>query len=245
MSSLKTEAIILKGFKYGDSSKIITLFSQDIGKFTAIVKGVRNSKSKNSGVFENMNLVNVLFNKKDNRDLQIISNADCLSSFPKVKENFEKLLVAYKLLELTSKMMYEYDVSKEVFVLLKNVMINLDLADSNFEILYLLFQIKFAFIQGISPINDNSRNFLQNNFVLNDKDMITSKRLYLDEKLNIKITELLETEIRDFKKITVDKETFTKVQNTYDFHFMINSGKYGYSKNKQIIDELNKDNKFM
>ena len=48
-------------------------------------------------------------------------------------------------------MMYEYDVSKEVFVLLKNVMINLDLADSNFEILYLLFQIKFAFIQGIKP----------------------------------------------------------------------------------------------
>ena len=103
MSSLKTEAIILKGFKYGDSSKIITLFSQDIGKFSAIVKGVRNSKSKNSGVFENMNLVNVLFNKKDNRDLQFISNAECISSFPKVKENFEKLMVAYKLLELHQK----------------------------------------------------------------------------------------------------------------------------------------------
>ena len=49
----------------------------------------------------------------------------------------------------------------------------------------------------------------------------------------------------NFKNITVDKETFNKIQNTYDFHFMINSGKYGYSKNKQIIDELNKDNKFM
>ena len=119
MNSLKTDAFILSGFKYGDTSKIVTLFSEEAGKFSAIVKGVRNNKSKLSGVFENMNHVNVIFTKKENRDLQFIPKAECISSFSAIKDNFDKLMVAYKLLELTSKMMYEYDVSKEVYHLLK------------------------------------------------------------------------------------------------------------------------------
>ena len=76
MNNLKTDAFILSGFKYGDTSKIVTLFSEEAGKFSAIVKGVRNNKSKLGGVFENMNHVNVIFSKKENRDLQFISKAE-------------------------------------------------------------------------------------------------------------------------------------------------------------------------
>lgn len=240
MNSLKTEAIILKGFKYGDSSKIITLFSEEIGKFTAIVKGVRSSKSKNGGVFENMNLVNVIFKKYDNRDLQIISNADCLSSYSKLKDNLEKLLIAYKLLELTSRMMFEYDKSKEVFYLLKETMFNLDEADSNFEVIYLLFQIKFAFLQGINPISDDSRNFVSNYFV-RDNNGMNFNEVFLNKNYDLVILNLLNMEMKNFNNIKMDKNDILRIQNAYDAHFMNCLGKYGLTKNVQIINELNKN----
>lgn len=241
MSNIKTEAIILKGFKYGDSSKIVTLFSSDTGKFTAIVKGVRNSKSKLSGVFETMNHVSVIFNKRDNRDLQSISNAECITSYPGIKDDFEKLLTAYKLLDLTSRMMYEYDTSEEIFTLLSNVLNVLNSAQSNYDVLYLMYQIKFAIIQGIKPAqNIESRNFHDENFVLADKDSITSKNLFSGNEIYDAMKILEKKEPYQCESVDIDTKILDRLQNAYEFHFMVNEGKYGYSRNRQIIEELSK-----
>ena len=241
MSNIKTEAIILKGFKYGDSSKIITLFSSDTGKFTAIVKGVRNSKSKLSGVFETMNHVSVIFNKRDNRDLQLISNAECITSYPGIKDDFEKLLTAYKLLDLTSRMMYEYDKSEEIFILLNNILNVLNAAHYNFDVLYLMYQIKFAVIQGINPAqNIESRNFHDGNFVLSDKDSLTSKNLFSGNEIYEAIKVLENEDPYQYENVNIETKILDRLQNAYEFHFMVNEGKYGYSRNRQIIDELSK-----
>lgn len=240
MSNIKTEAIILKGFKYGDSSKIVTLFSAETGKFPAIVKGVRNSKSKLSGVFETLNHVSVIFNKKDNHDLQLISNADCISSYPGIKDNFEKILTAFKISDLTSRMMYEYDKSEEIFTLLRNVLNVLNTAKSNFDVLYLMYQIKFAVIQGIKPTrNIDSRNFLGNKFV-SDNDTRSSENLFSGTEINEAIRELENEDPYQCESVDIESKILDRLQNAYEFHFMVTEGKYGYSRNRQIIDELSK-----
>lgn len=239
MNNLKTDAFILSGFKYGDSSKIVTLFSEELGKFSAIVKGVRNNKSKLGGVFENMNHINVIFSKKDNRDLQFISKAECVSSFSGVKDDFDKLMVAYKLLELTSKMMYDYDVSKEVFHLLKDAFYSLDIAEKNINVIFLMYQIKFAVIQGIDPINSRTRNFDENNFVLNDRDKVVKRNMFFDENKRKYIEILCEKPFSELYSFDANSELVKQIQNAYEYHFMMSIGKYGFSKSNQIIDELN------
>lgn len=239
MSIIKTDAIILKGFKYGDSSKIVTIFSADSGKFSAIVKGVRNSKSKFSGVFETMNYISLIYNKKENRDLQIISNAECVSTFPEIKENFEKLMIAYKLSDLTSRMMFEYDVSNEVFHLLLNVLTALNNTKTKFDILYVMYQVKFAIIQGINPVQDTEpRNFLEQKFVLRDKDSVSSKNLFSDDSVKIAVNNLEKAEPFDIEKVEIEDSLVNKLQNAYDFHYMIHSDRYGINRSRQIIDEL-------
>ncbi|MFZ4590334.1 MAG: DNA repair protein RecO [Ignavibacteria bacterium] len=239
MNNLKTDAFILSGFKYGDTSKIVTLFSEESGKFSAIVKGVRNNKSKLGGVFENMNHINVIFSKKDNRDLQFISKAECVSSFSGVKDDFDKLMAAYKLLELTSKMMYDYDVSKEVFHLLKDAFYSLDIAAKNINYIFLLYQIKFAVIQGIDPINIRERNFVEDNFVLNDRNINVNRNMFFDDIKRKYIEFLYEKSFADLDSINTDSELVKQIQNAYEYHFMTTIGKYGFSKSNQIIDELN------
>ncbi|MCX6157917.1 MAG: DNA repair protein RecO [Ignavibacteriota bacterium] len=239
MNNLKTDAFILSGFKYGDTSKIVTLFSEEAGKFSAIVKGVRNNKSKLGGVFENMNHVNVIFSKKENRDLQFISKAECVSSFSGVKDDFDKLMVAYKLLELTSKMMYDYDVSKEVYLLLKDAFYSLNKADENINVIFLMYQIKFAVIQGIDPVNSRIRNFDGNNYVLNDSENTVKRNMFFDENKRKYIELLYAKSFSDLVSFDADAELVKQIQNAYEYHFMMSIGKYGFSKSNQIIDELN------
>jgi len=239
MNSLKTDAFILNGFKYGDTSKIVTLFSEDAGKFSAIVKGVRNNKSKLGGVFENMNHINVIFTKKDNRDLQFISKAECITSFSEIKDNFDKLMVAYKLLDLTSKMMYDYDISKEVYQLLKEAFYSLNNASRNFDLIFLLYQIRFSIIQGIDPINKRLRNFVDDNFVLNDSNNVINRNMFFDNNKRKYIEMLYGKSFSDLDLFNIDKDLLKQIQNAYEYHFMMSIGKYGFSKSKQIIDELN------
>ncbi len=39
MSIIKTEAFVLKSLKYGETSKIVTLFTKDFGKMNVVVDG--------------------------------------------------------------------------------------------------------------------------------------------------------------------------------------------------------------
>ncbi len=242
MSNIKSEAIVLKSFKYGETSRIVTMFSDELGKFSAVIKGIRNAKSKIGGVFETMNHVNIMFNKKDNRELQFINNADCISSFPKIKDDFDKLMTAYKFSELTNRMMYNYDISREVFDNLRSALYILNSGKTNNDLLFIMYQVKFAVIQGINPvILNDERNFHDGNIVLKDKDMNYSRNLFTESKMVNAINMLYSAEYNDAESIEISGDLTTKIQNAYDYHYMSVAEKYGHNRSRQIIDELTKN----
>lgn len=141
----KSKAFVLKRFKYGESSIIATLFSLDDGMFSAIIKGARKPNSKFSGVFETLNNISVTFNKKENRDLQFITNAECINTFGKIKENLDKLQLAYSIVEAMIKSHYYYENNKDTYLLLDESLTNLNKFENNFGnilIYFLLFLSK-------------------------------------------------------------------------------------------------------
>jgi recombinational DNA repair protein (RecF pathway) len=239
MSNLKTDAIVLSGFKYGDTSKIVSILSENSGKFSAIIKGARNTKSKMGGVFENMNHISVMFTKKENRDLQIISKAECISSFNGIKTDLDRLSVAYRMLELTSKSTYDYHASPEVYTLLREFLYGTDVCARNLELIFLKFQINLSVLLGIDPFE--YRNFDDGSFVLNDKD----RHLYFgrlkDEHIEF-IGKLSEADFKQIECLDCQMNDIRMMQNSYETHFLQNSGKYGVSKSNQIFEELKKVN---
>ncbi|MBK8550925.1 MAG: DNA repair protein RecO [Ignavibacteria bacterium] len=115
MSIVKTEAFVLKSFRYGETSKIVTLFTKDFGKMNAIVKGARNFKSKLCGTLESMNHINAVIYLKDNRDLQLISSAEYKKSYSNIIADFDKLEVAYQIIEIMNKSLIEHYSNKLLF----------------------------------------------------------------------------------------------------------------------------------
>lgn len=240
MSNLKTDAIVLNGFKYGDTSKIVSLMSDASGKFSAIIKGARNTRSKMGGVFENMNHISVIFTKKESRDLQIISKAECISSFGKLKADLDRLSAAYRVLELTSRSTYDYHSSPEIFTLLKDFLYGIEKCEGNYELLFLQFQVRLSVLLGIDPF-EGLRNSNDNNFVLNDRE----RRLHFGSLSDSQIDFLHELSGMSIKQIAdadCQNMDISAMQNSYEMHFLQNTGKYGVLKSNQIFKELKKAN---
>ncbi|MBI5402641.1 MAG: DNA repair protein RecO [Ignavibacteriae bacterium] len=149
MALLESEAFVLNGFRYGESSKIITLYSKEFGKFNAIVKGVRNVKARHSGVYENMNLIKIFLNKKENRSLQVISKAEIIKQFECVKSDLDKLAIGFSMLEILNKTSEEYDTAYNAFALLKEVFEKLENLKTNFGLILLYYLYKLSLVQGL------------------------------------------------------------------------------------------------
>ncbi len=112
---VKTEAVVLNKINYGDTSSIAALFTKSYGKLSAIIKGGRSPKSKISFIADPLNYLQIILYKKDNRELQILSSADIISHFPRIKEDLEKLKFSYAILELVKKLSPEHEANERLF----------------------------------------------------------------------------------------------------------------------------------
>ncbi|MCZ7604290.1 MAG: DNA repair protein RecO [Melioribacteraceae bacterium] len=111
----KTNAIVLTKLNFGDTSKIVTLFTEEFGKETCIIKGGRSSKSKFGAIIDVMNHVQVIFYKKQSREVQLISQADLISHFPHIKQNLDSLKYASGVLELLNSLTISNEQNSKLF----------------------------------------------------------------------------------------------------------------------------------
>lgn len=112
---IKTEAVVLSKLNYGDTSLIVSLFTKEMGKISAIVKGGRNPKSKIALKADPLNLLEIVFYNKFNRDLQIVSSADIISHYPSIKSELEKLKYAQSVLEIVKYLTVEHEQNLRLF----------------------------------------------------------------------------------------------------------------------------------
>lgn len=112
---LKTEAIVLRKLDYGDSSRIIQFFSEEFGKLPAIIKGARSPKSKFGLVFDSFNYVQIVFYKKESRDIQLVKDVDLLNHFGNIKEDLDRIQYASAIVELLSNLLTENEAHKKLF----------------------------------------------------------------------------------------------------------------------------------
>jgi len=112
---IKTEAVVLSKMNYGDTSLIVSLFTKELGKISAIVKGGRNPKSKIALKVDPLNLLEVVFYNKLNRDLQIVSSADIISHYPAIKSELEKLKYGQSVLEIVKYLTVEHEQNLRLF----------------------------------------------------------------------------------------------------------------------------------
>lgn len=127
---ITTEVIVLSKINFSDTSKIAQLYSEDLGKISGIIKGGRSSNAKVGRVIDPLNVVQVVLYKKDTRDVQIISSADLVHHFPKLREDYDRLNYSLAVLELLYHLAPEHETNKKLYRGTKKI---LSLFDSSTE----------------------------------------------------------------------------------------------------------------
>lgn len=223
MNLVKMKAIVIRRIRYSETSMIVTLFSNDIGKFQAIVKGGRNLKSGFLGKLESISIVNVILNKKDNRDLQLLRDSEVLCSFKNIKSDFNKLVTAYEIISLVDACFHEYDRNESAFEIISDVL-NL-LENSNGEYNPILIFLKLRLLKSLGfevtrTLKDSETfkfyNTLQlneeQNKIVNDLDKLDFEKL--DKFL---ISSYDSKKINDCLDLLLDDHTFKKTNKNTKF----------------------------
>lgn len=92
------EALTLKQAPFGEADLLVTLFSRERGKLRAIAKGARRSNSKLVGHLEPITHVRLALNR--GRDLDYVTQAQVIDSFPAVKNDLQAIARGFYVAEL-------------------------------------------------------------------------------------------------------------------------------------------------
>ena len=112
---VKTDAIVLKTMKFGDTSKIVTFFTSEYGKVKCVAKGARGNKHKFGSSLEPLQIVSLVLYKKEQRELQLVTQSDSLIPIKKISENLDVLSSAFSVLEILNRVTQEESPNVQLF----------------------------------------------------------------------------------------------------------------------------------
>ncbi len=144
----KTRGIVLRHTPIGEADRVLTLLTSDLGKVRAVARGVRRVKSKLAGHVEPFTYVSVSISY--GRTLDVISEAQTIRSFGRLRENLLLISEAVYLSELADAFSNEQEPTPEIFHLLIECLDALESTDDTTRLIR-WFEIQLLDATGFRP----------------------------------------------------------------------------------------------
>ena len=149
--SLKTEAIVLRGIRYGEADRVLHLYTPERGRVSAIAKGVRRAKSRFGGRLEPFFRLNlVLYQGKS--DLMTVTSAETIAGHPRLREHGASIDGAARACDAVGRLFGDGEPHAGVYHLLANQLALLDRKPERAtRALALAFRLKLLLAAGFAP----------------------------------------------------------------------------------------------
>lgn len=151
MANQNTAAILLRRIEFGDYDLIVTLFTEDQGKTSAIAKSAKKSVKRFPGVLEPFSLIHVVLTRGKGKGMPVLKEASLEAPYFRIREDILKTTYASYWAELIYLWMAEGQPQKDLYHLMAHVLSELDRGEIRVEILSILFQMRFLSIAGFRP----------------------------------------------------------------------------------------------
>lgn len=183
----KTRGIVIKYIKYGETSIIVKVFTEELGLVSCMVNGIRSSRSRRSmGYFQPFSLLELILYSRPNREIQRLSEFKYFAPAHRVQQDIRKGTIALFLAEVLSKSLVQEsgEDPKRLFDFLVESILTLDRMDENIEHFHLHFLLKLLPFVGIGI--DDGTGLIHN---------MELEQVENDERLIQFISSILNTEI--------------------------------------------------
>ena len=151
------KALVLQAIPYSDRKLILKLFCREHGLVTAAaIKGSSPSSKIKAAHIRPMNLLEAQFTKKENREIQQLTEVNCYYISDNVSNSLHKLTIAQFLNEILVKAIKEQSHNTELFDFVEGCIRFLNEKDAGYMNLHVYFLIELSKFFGFSPINNHS-----------------------------------------------------------------------------------------
>ena len=138
--------------RYGESSRIATLFTRERGKLSVIARGARRSKSRFGSALMPMSYIESVNYVKPGRSLQTLSETSHLLRFPSLARDLTKISTGLRVVELLGSVVQEEERNPALFNVALDTLQRLSLASKNTDNLGLHFELRLAGELGFAPL---------------------------------------------------------------------------------------------
>ena len=114
--SIRTEGIVLRRKDFGESDRILTLFTRKLGRISGIAKGSRKPSSKIAGHLELFMRSSFLVSR--GRNLHLITQAEVLEDFDSLRKDLKGIGLGSYVVELVDAVTYEEGSNLKLYDLL-------------------------------------------------------------------------------------------------------------------------------
>lgn len=139
MDQVKVNGIVLKSIDYKDKDKLLTIFSLELGKITATLKGVNQEKSKLK--FASMPFCFAEFVASNKNGFYTITECSQIESFYNIISNYNKSIAGFLGLEVTSIIIQNMP-DELWFLTLINYLKLLEFSNANANVLIIKFMLE-------------------------------------------------------------------------------------------------------
>jgi len=149
---IKTKALVLNTMPFKESSLIASLLTEKSGKIKVLAKGVRRPKSKLCGTLELFSLDEIIFYKRELKEIYTLSDAVIIDNFEEIRSHPEKVNAAVVLCEFFDKTLPLEERDDDSFFLLSHFLKKLQATnESVVKSLALCYLLKALSGAGVRP----------------------------------------------------------------------------------------------
>jgi DNA repair protein RecO (recombination protein O) len=146
------QGIVLRGYPFGESHRVVVILSPNHGKLRTVAKGVRKTKSRFGGRLEPLTHVDLVL--YEGKNLDTITQVSIINAFPHLRNDLDRVLAAGTMIEVVDAVVQEDEPSQRMFLLLQRGLTILDHGDAHPD-LVTAFLLRAAAIIGVAPALDN------------------------------------------------------------------------------------------
>lgn len=240
----KIKGIVIKTQDYGETHKLVTIFSGQIGKITAIARGAKKPKSRMAAVTQPFVYGNFLMYISSG--LSTIRQGEIIDSLRSIREDIFKTAYGAYIMELTDKLMdtrspdiYIYN---ELYETLQWIA-----ANDSVEIPVMMYEVKLYKKGGFAPIVHQCTHCgstqMPFSFSISEGGMLCHACIHLDQaaiSLPASIVKLLnifqEVPLNQIGNISIKKTNKVLLRKIFDAYY----DQYGsyYLKSRNFLKQL-------
>jgi len=140
-----TRAIVLNYLRYSDSSLIVNLYTESLGRQAVFVKGAFSKKSSMPvALFQPLHLLETDLHHRANRQIQRVSNIQIHYPFQSIPFDPVKSCIALFIAEVLNKTLKEEEANPGLFDFLLHTIQALDLNDHGTANFHLVFLVHYS-----------------------------------------------------------------------------------------------------